>query len=72
MKDPLKPGTSGVRNKTRGTNTALTDHKILLTDPDRDTFGAMVNDYQFECYDLIGGYRGANGGGLGPSSSGMT
>ncbi|POW17794.1 hypothetical protein PSHT_06232 [Puccinia striiformis] len=82
MKDPLKPGTSGIvqekprncypKNKTRGTNTALTDHKILSTDPDRDTFGAMVNDYQFECYDLIGGYRGANGGGLGPSSSGMT
>ncbi|KAI9620688.1 hypothetical protein KEM48_008037 [Puccinia striiformis f. sp. tritici PST-130] len=70
MKDPLKPGTSG--NKTRGTNTALTDHKILSTDPDRDTFGAMGNDYKFECYDLIGGYRGANGGGLGPSSSGMT
>ncbi|POW06301.1 hypothetical protein PSTT_09172 [Puccinia striiformis] len=58
--NPLKPGTSGV------------SHKILSTDPDRDTFGAMVNDYQFECYDLIGGYRGANGGGLGPSSSGMT
>ncbi|KAI7955298.1 hypothetical protein MJO28_005698 [Puccinia striiformis f. sp. tritici] len=96
MKDPLKPGTSGVRvslldcrlsrakivkekprncypkNKTRGTNTALTDHKILSTDPDRDTFGAMGNDYKFECYDLIGGYLGANGGGLGPSSSEMT
>ncbi|POV96397.1 hypothetical protein PSTT_15674 [Puccinia striiformis] len=82
MKDPLKPGTSGIvkekprncypKNKTRGTNTALTDHKILSTDPDRDTFGAMGNDYKFECYDLIGGYLGANGGGLGPSSSGMT
>ncbi|POW07935.1 hypothetical protein PSHT_09752, partial [Puccinia striiformis] len=67
MKDPLKPGMSGVRskdsqrktlyhypkNKIRGTNTALIDHEILWTDPDLDIFGAIGNDYQFECYDLI-------------------
>ncbi|KAI9608602.1 hypothetical protein H4Q26_004785 [Puccinia striiformis f. sp. tritici PST-130] len=40
MKDPLKPGMSGIT-------------KILWTDPDLDIFGAIGNDYQFECYDLI-------------------
>ncbi|KAI9616259.1 hypothetical protein KEM48_005258 [Puccinia striiformis f. sp. tritici PST-130] len=48
-----KPCSHYPKNKIRGTNTALIDHEILWTDPDLDIFGAIGNDYQFECYDLI-------------------
>jgi len=39
--------------KRGSTLTVEDDQEILWTDPDDDIFGAVGNDYQFDCYDLI-------------------
>ncbi|KNZ52455.1 haspin protein kinase [Puccinia sorghi] len=39
--------------KRGSTLTVEDDQEILWTDPDDDIFGAVGNDYQFNCYDLV-------------------